>query len=140
MAAANLPIALRKVITHDQSTKSLCAERAFPDTIPQGEGLPAIRYEVLSDRRDNDLSGLSGGRRARIQYDCYAKTRIEADELATAIETLLGNQHGNVHGVWIYELLPDNKYNRLDPPAEGSDEDRYRAVVDFTVHYQHEAL
>lgn len=140
MAAANLPVALRKVIINDQSTKSLCAERVFPDKLPQGEGMPVIRYEVLTDRRDNDLAGMSAARRARIQYDCYADTRLEADTLATAVETLLGNLHGDVYGVWIYESLPDNKYTRLDLPAEGSDESRYRTVVDFQVHYQHEAL
>lgn len=56
---------------------------------PQGEPLPAVTLQVVSDPRPAHLKGLVGARFTRLQGDCWAETPLQALALAKAlIDTL----------------------------------------------------
>lgn len=124
------------------------AESVYPDLVPASDPLPALRYELLSDRPYQTLAGPSVARVARVQYDALARTRAEADAIARDVARLLGNlvavipetRLADSPRVAVEESTEDNRYARLDPPPPGSAEPTYRTVVDFVVTYRHEPL
>lgn len=52
---------------------------------PQGEPLPALTLQVVSDPRPSHLKGLDGARSTRVQADCWAETLLQALALARAV-------------------------------------------------------
>jgi hypothetical protein len=59
--------------------------RIYRDERPQGDPLPAIVIQLISDPRPLTFSGLQSVRRARLQVDCLATRRGVADDLAEAV-------------------------------------------------------
>ncbi|MGE6693348.1 tail completion protein gp17 [Sphingobium limneticum] len=56
---------------------------------PQGEPLPGLTLQVVSDPRPSHLKGPDGARYTRLQADCWGETAAQALALAKAvIETL----------------------------------------------------
>ena len=56
---------------------------------PQGEPLPAVTLQVVSDPRPAHLKGYDGARRTRLQTDCWAETLAQALALAAAVISTL---------------------------------------------------
>lgn len=69
---------------------------------PQGEPLPAVTLQVVSDPRTVHLKGRDSGRYTRLQADCWSETLIQALALAAAViatleppATVSGKKFGN---------------------------------------------
>jgi hypothetical protein len=56
----------------------------YRDERVQDSGLPAVRMVVVSDPRDSDYDGRIATRETRVQLDCMATSRGQADEIAEA--------------------------------------------------------
>ncbi|MEM8864000.1 MAG: DUF3168 domain-containing protein [Planctomycetota bacterium] len=136
MARANLTNALRKRMLSVQELKAMVDDRLRPDAIEQGEPVPAIRYRVLRDAPERTLSGPSTLRMNRTQFDCYADSRAEADELAGYVEDALNGLTGEFEGIYIDDCFLDNSYADSHAPRKGSDQYRYFRTLDFEVSYQ----
>lgn len=76
----------------DQATAA--GSRIYPNILPQGATLPAIKYFQVSEPPEHTHSGRSALHHPRWQLDCYAITYIEARRLAeqtiTAIDGFSG--------------------------------------------------
>lgn len=152
MAQADLSTALRTLLVDDEELAALLkGDKVYPDFVPQGRPLPAVAYEVLSDRRYGSLDGGSQLRRARVQYDCLAEDRLTADAIGRELERILGGsvlagtripetRDAPSRLVEVDDCTADNSYARTDPPAPGADGPTYRRSVDFEVHYLHDAI
>jgi len=57
----------------------------FRDEIPQGTTGGRVRMQVVSDPRPYTLDGRQAFRETRVQFDCMAGSRGEADEIADAL-------------------------------------------------------
>lgn len=57
----------------------------YRDERPQGSSLPAVRFVVVSDPRDSTYEGRTVFRATRVQFDCMATSRGQADEIADAV-------------------------------------------------------
>lgn len=67
--------------------------RVFPLVMPQGQAsFPCAVYSVVSAEPLNDLSGLAGATRYRVQLDVYGKVWLDTHELAGAIQQALDMQ------------------------------------------------
>ncbi|MBA3485191.1 MAG: hypothetical protein H0T51_25630 [Pirellulales bacterium] len=112
-------------------------DRINPDVLPQGEPLPALRYETNHTDNQHDLSGQSGEAFTRLQIDSYGRTRREANHVAAIVEDLLDGWGGEAIGpddqVWVFECTLDNQWDQRDQPAPGSDEYRYIRKQDFVI-------
>lgn len=148
MAAANLTTALRTRLLEDATLRDLVGDGVYPDLVPQGATLPAVRYEVLSDRRLPTLEGQSTLRQARVQMDAVATSRAVADRIGQAVERILGGLSGAIPEtrdgqsprVDVDDSVQETSYSRVDPPREGASDPTYRRTIDLAISYQHDAL
>lgn len=77
---------LRTALLRNAAVVTAVNSRVFPVRLPSDVTLPAIRYSVVSDIPTNSLAGSTGKlRKARVQIDCYARTYLDAQELADAV-------------------------------------------------------
>lgn len=78
----------------DQATDA--ASRIYPNELPQGVTLPAIRYFQVSDPPEHTHDGRSKLRHPRFQLDCYADTYLKAHQLAEQVVTALDGYRGQM--------------------------------------------
>ena len=83
-------------LTAATAVTALVATRIYPNKAPQGAGAPRIVFLVVSDVPNNTLDGdvASRQRQARLQVDCYAEKYLDAQALAEAVDSVLGNLSG----------------------------------------------
>jgi hypothetical protein len=129
---------LRSVLLADGAISALVSTRIYPDARPQDCELPAIEYSIVSSVDHQDLSGPTGTETARIQFDIYALTRLDANALADLAKKLLaGLQQESSYGVWIEgaTIAGGIRYGSVDP-SDGSDEKTRMTSFDVQVTWQ----
>ena len=115
-------------ITDDTSS------RIRPNVLNQGETLPAITHQLVSQTTVYPLGGDSGLARARVQIDCYADTSIKAAELGDDVHAALSFYQGTVGGVVIRRALADaNTRMEYEEPTDKSDQGRCRHSRDYII-------
>lgn len=112
---------------------ALVADRVRPDVLEPNETKPAIRYEVLNWIPFERASGDFVEGQSRIQLDCYGSTRLQANQLAAAVKSNLHGFSGSLGNIVIHDCVMDNRYDRTDPPADGSKHWRKRRTMDFII-------
>lgn len=123
-------------ILAQSSVTAICADRGYPENLPQGCLLPAFTYEVISDIPQHHLGGMSGPRMARLQIDSYAATRKQANELDEAILALFASTpRGTFGGTFCNTIQGQERLSGSDQPIDGSDAWRYIAIRDYLIWY-----
>jgi len=121
---------IRALLLASSGVSSLVGTRVNFGTHPQGQPLPAIVLNTISDNEGYTLTGPNGVTQARIQADCYADTYGSAKLLSRAVRSLLsGYQNGALQGVF--------HVSSRDSREGGSNEAErpYRVSMDFMVHF-----
>lgn len=134
---------LRGRLASARQVSSLVADRITPDVLPSGCELPAIRYEVVATDPTHHLGGASGFAFSRVQFDCYGRSRRQANGVASAVIDALDGFQGPLGyddatpdaGCRVHDCTLDNAYDRRDAPAPGSEQFRYRRTLDFQVSH-----
>lgn len=108
------------------------------DALPQNVTMPAITYRVIDTVPNEHLGGIADVSKARIQIDCFAKTRGAANALADAVRIALELKHrGDNSGQFINDIsLVSGEVHMIDRPELGADERRYITSQDFFVSYR----
>jgi len=92
---------LRALLKADPAIVAIVAGRVNFGVHPQGQPLPAIVLNVVSDVAGVTLDGPENVATARIQVDCYADTYGAATLLGRAVLACLnGYAGGNLQGVF----------------------------------------
>ena len=77
------------VVSPQTAINALIGTRYWPDIAPEDAALPRVTYQVISEIRNDWISGPGVGKRCRIQINCWARTRAGADQLGDAVEAQL---------------------------------------------------
>src|SRR5262249_6351080 len=92
---------------------------------------------VTSNVRAHHLAGAGGIADARVQFDCLARTQLEALQLKIALEACLdGVVNRTFDGIvfsWIGQI---GEHDIPEPPRSGSDQWQSRISVDYRVKYR----
>lgn len=67
---------------------ALVSTRIWPDR-RNNTTLPSITFQTIAENRHDWLPGPGAAKRVRIQVNCYAATRLAADQLGDAVEATL---------------------------------------------------
>ena len=121
---------IRALLLADSGVSGHVSDRVNFGEHPQGEPLPAIVLNVISDAEDYHLTGPTGVTAARIQADCYAVTYGAAKQLSRSVRELLsGYQSKPVQGVF--------HVGSRDGREGGTNEAErpYRVSMDFMIHF-----
>lgn len=134
-------VALRARLIDTPAVYALVAERIYPKRLPQAPTLrlPAITYEVISNRDGLTNDGKTGTQRPRIQIDCWASTYIGASNLCEVVRTALqGKQWTTADGDQV--LVVEHDSDRDGPDESDTDTEPSvpleRRISDYFVHYR----
>jgi hypothetical protein len=85
--------AIRDELVANAAVIALVSDRIFPQVIPQGTSMPAVVITLISEIPITSFTGLqeTNLKQARVQIDSYATTYLQAHEIATAIDLVVGN-------------------------------------------------
>ncbi|QDV86919.1 tail completion protein gp17 [Planctomycetes bacterium TBK1r] len=136
---ADVGQSLRDLLLDDASVVAQVGSRVIPDSLAQGETLPAITYRVISTTHEHDINGPKVGlATARIAIECYASTRVAANALAELVR-LSGilDWEGDDNGVDVRAIEIDSGAEYLsEQNSEGSHELRYITATDYSITYR----
>jgi hypothetical protein len=124
--------ALRTRLTAQPGIVSVVGDRIAPDVIAQDAQLPALVYELPAIDHDEHTEGSSGVAFATVRITAWAKTKIQARELAEAVRlAMVPTEHGDMWGtlrIGYVDAVADDAGIDLDTG------DRY-VSVDFNVGF-----
>lgn len=126
---------IRAALLASSGVTALASTRVNFGSHPQGEALPGLVLNTVSDFSEHTLSGPDGPPEARVQIDCYAMTYGAAKQLSRAVRAALdGYSGGAIQGAFLS--------NARDGREGGTNEAErpFRVSMDFTVRYTMEAL
>jgi hypothetical protein len=113
----------------DQGTSA--ASRIYPNTLPQGVILPAIKYFQVSDPPEHTQEGRSNLRHPRFQVDCFAGTYVEAHTLAEQVMGMMDGYSGTMGASTCYAGFQENGRDNHDPETG-----RHWVSVDFEIWHR----
>lgn len=121
----------RALLIADPTVAAQAEGRVNYVTHPQGQPLPAIVLNLVSDAEQYTLDGRDRLTDARIQVDCYGDVYGDAKRLSRAAQDLLsGYRGGKFQGIF--------HVGSRDGREGGSNEVErpYRTSMDFIVRYE----
>lgn len=96
--------AIYKLLTDDPDFAAIAGDRVFPLRIAQGEDLPAVAYQTISNRPTNCKEGDGGLDRKRLQINIYSEDYDLQEELSEITRSILTSFSGTVEGVRIADI------------------------------------
>lgn len=134
---ADLAVGVRSFLLSKTAITALVGQRIYTDLLPQDSILPAVSFSKLSTRHEHTLSGFAGIAHCRLQFDCFASTRVAANEIAEAIRAsgIVGTK-GVTYGVNIRGArVEEGQRNEIEYAKDDSDDHRYVTSLDLEVDY-----
>ncbi len=130
---------LRAFVIANGAVTALIGTRMFPQRVPQGQAMPAIRYNHIATTSAIALAGVLGLAETTMQLDCYADTYAESIDLAEKVRVaLVANNNGD-------RLMGSTRVYRTqlagsadEPPfkePDGGDKWRFNRSLDFLLEY-----
>jgi len=125
--------------THTLGTAvtDLVAARIYPGQAPQDAALPYIVFNRISSERFPHMTSPSGLARARVQFDVYASSQLEAEDVRNALrlwldgyDKAMGSANLDVRLVTL-----ENEADDLLPPQDASDTGNFNIIMDFFFTY-----
>jgi hypothetical protein len=110
------------------------ASRIYPNALPQGVVLPAIRYFKVSDPPERTHSGPSKLAHPRYQLDCFAdgdEAYKDAVTLAEQVITLIDGYVGPMGTFTVHAGFRDEMHDDFDPETG-----RYSVSVDAILWHE----
>ena len=131
-------LALRSYLLEASAISNLVGARVYPNTLPQGATLPSVVYYAISATHAPGLAGIVDAGTCRVQLDCYAATRLVADQVSAAIvarcKTLSAAGPTTIGtGTKVCDVEITGPRDDQQPPADGSDEWQYISSVDVVL-------
>jgi hypothetical protein len=122
-----IEIDIVNALNNNSAITDLVDGRIYPLYRPQSDPLPALVYQRVSTTPENALQGFSGLDAVRLQFSCYAKTLIEAKELAVLLRAALDGDP-SIKSTCVMEMDEQDLETR-----------NFRTIVDFNVWQRYES-
>ena len=85
---------VRAYVIAGTTVAGLIGTRMYPNKLPQGVTLPAVRYQLIAQTRLRNLGGGAGRATPVLQIDCFADGYVAAKALAAAVRARIGDFNG----------------------------------------------
>lgn len=112
---------------------------AWPGMIPQGKALPALVYTLVSAGRERDLDGATGLVLWSVQFDAWAKTRLEAAQLMERLRDALDDYSGPMGAATVVNATLESEMHGLTPPINASDRPAQRKTAEYSIWFREPA-
>ena len=126
---------VRTYIIGDAGVAALIGTRMHPTNLPQACTLPAVTYHIISRSHEPTLEGIAAAGMVRVQFDCWATTRLAADAVGDAIvarlKTLAALGPTTIGSATaVNDAGIEGPRHESNPPPDGSDEWEYCCSLD----------
>ena len=134
---ADVNVAVRTYLLTKTAVTDIIGQRMYTDALPQGATSPAVVLSTVSESYDHALDGLGGIVQTRMQFECYASTRLVSLSIADAIiwcgiDQIKGTYSSiNIRSV----MVEDGRRCFTDADTSGGDVQRYVTNFDLMVTY-----
>lgn len=129
-----LEAALYDYLSDDSEVASHVGDRIFPVRLPEGVKLPAISWTRVSASRlytYDSFEETAAFVRARIQFNCWATTPIQAMEIGEAVLKALSGYNGIMAGT----QQVDSSFAVLEMDDYETGAKLYRRILDILLSY-----
>ena len=139
---ADIATAVRTVLANDAAVAAVVGTRLYPDRIPQKlvdttTTYPCIRLQLVDERSDVHLTGMSRLAAATIQVDCYSLSRSTSTALGEKVRLALGMYSGTSASVIIQRCYPTaSGFHSAEQSKDGTDLPKYRHTRDYDLFFQ----
>lgn len=135
---ADVVTSLRSWLLEQDSLKPCIGQRIYSEHYPQNAKLPLIVLTRLTTSHEHTLGNLAGVAHARIQFDCVADTRSQANLIAKACrKSGAMSFRGDMHGLFVCGItLEDGARDGYDPPNDATEKFRYWVNFDWMIDYE----
>ncbi|WP_417745066.1 tail completion protein gp17 [Rosistilla oblonga] len=125
-------------LNREPAIDGIVAKRITADELDKQQVFPAIRHTIISTLEDTDLDGVPVALHSRLQVDCLALDRHEANALCRLVRNRLRGYRGVFDGFEVYGLIPtDAQRNQYTAPKANAKGKGIRvAIQDFKISYQ----
>ncbi len=110
---------------------ALVGSRIYLDTRPEEDALPAVVYELITDRQDDARLGERETVKARMQVNCLGAIAEDAVNVREAVRLAAHNQSGAIAGYTVIACLEDS----AGPDSYDHLVNIYAKPMDFIIHY-----
>lgn len=134
---ADVNVAVRTYLLTKTAITDLIGQRMYTDALPQSATIPAVAMSTVSETYEHALEGLAGPVATRIQFECYATTRLVSLSIADAIiwcgiDAIKGSYSSiNIRSV----MVEDGRRCFTEGDNAGGDAQRYVTNFDLLVTY-----
>lgn len=110
----------------------LVGSRIYFDSRPEGDPLPALVYQVVSDLDVPPIAATPGSipAQARIQINCLAASAEARTALAEQVYQAGVRQSGEIAATHVQAVFPERGPSSYDAMV-----DTYQQPVDYLIHY-----
>lgn len=112
------------------SITALVSTRIYPVKLPQGVTFPCLSYQLISEPRDYTLDKVSVPN-ATVQFDCWGKTYLEANQLGDALVNVLDAYTGVVGSLTFLGCI-----QRARRDIYENETNEFRASIDYSFMYK----
>lgn len=135
---ATLKAGLIAALQADAGVSAIVGTRVFPTQATRGAARPLIVVHVPSDVRGNVFAGHTDQRVGRAVMECQAATDLVAENLARAVDALLGSYAtgGTMSGCVVETCLQQAETDDYVIAGNGSDAGTFVRVVDYRFDYR----
>lgn len=131
----DLGVALRTYLL-TTPVASLVADRIGPAIRPQSEVLPAVAYTIVSDVPGYHYEGEDDLSKARVQFECWAKSYTDARALAEKLRLALSGYRGPMGARTVQSVFVEGAGD-ITAGIDGVNSSRVRGVrFDAMVTYE----
>ncbi len=115
---------------------TVVGNRIFPLIAPQDTTYPYIVFQKISTNQQHDLGGSAGFNRARMQFNCWSKTYLEAAEISEKIRLNMDGFGSAFMGdVFVQSCLNLDDDDELEEDSETQELTSYGVRSDYQYWY-----
>lgn len=123
--------AIYGLLTATDAVEALVGTRITPVLLPEQQCLPAVTYQVVSERHLYAIDGKVNLYEKRIQFDVWAETWRKARTAAAAIEGVLDDYSGVLPGgIRIFGVQVVSSFEGYESAAR-----IFRVMTEYAVQY-----
>ncbi|NIO42234.1 MAG: DUF3168 domain-containing protein [Burkholderiales bacterium] len=116
---------------------ALVDERIHPQSIPQGQVDPSIRYQRIGGQNEQNLVGVAGCKEAILQITAHSMSYNTAKEIAAEVESALDGFSARqaFAGVTVQSVSLENELELDDIVGDGSEHRIFEISQDYKFMY-----
>jgi hypothetical protein len=126
-------LVIKALLEGSAGISALVSTRSYAGARPEGDPLPAIVWNEISDAPQSPIDITAGAEpcTGRIQVNCLAATSAGVKQIKDAVVAACHKQSGSIGGITVQAVLQST----AGPRSYDALVDTHQQSVDFIVHY-----